>query len=128
MCMVEHSTPTNSPFAAAKQENNKNLNNMAWQPIENALQSMTRNRTYATSITTKDIQTTDNKTEHINKYSRRGIYNQRGKYNQWPFRSLFSYVKFFFSIFFFLHLKLRTICYTKQEKKVRKDFVLEVKN
>ncbi len=62
------------------------------------------------------------------KYSRRGIYNQREKYNQWPFRGLFSYVKIFFSIFFFLHLKLRTICYKKQEKKVRKHFVLEVKN
>jgi hypothetical protein len=30
-----------------------------------------------------------------------------------------------FSTFFFLHLKLRTIFYKKQEKKVRKNFVLE---
>ncbi len=61
-------------------------------------------------------------------YSRRGIYNQREKYNQWPFRGLFSYVKNFFSTFFFLRLKLRTICYKKQEKKVQKKFVLEGKN
>ncbi len=61
-------------------------------------------------------------------YSRRGIYNQREKYNQWPFRGLFSYVKNFFSTFFFFHLKLRTICYKKQEKKVQKNFVLEGKN
>ncbi len=53
-------------------------------------------------------------------YSRRGIYNQRENYNQWPFCGLFSYVKIFFSTFFFLHLKLRTICYKKQEKKSSK--------
>ncbi len=58
--------------------------------------------------------------DHV--YSWRGIYNQREKYNQWPFRSLFSYVKNFFSTFFFLHLKLRTICYKKQEKKGQKYF------
>jgi hypothetical protein len=34
----------------------------------------------------------------------------------------------FLPTFFFLPLKLRTICYKKQEKKVRKNFVLLVNN
>jgi hypothetical protein len=61
-------------------------------------------------------------------YSRRGMYNQREKYNQWGFRLHFYCVKTKFSTFFFLHLKLRTIFYKKQEKKVQNNFVLEVKN
>ncbi len=69
----------------------------------------------------------DNNLIKYRTYSRRGIYNQREKYNQWPFRGLFSYVKFFFSTFFFLHLKLRTICYKKQEKKIQKIFFLRWK-
>ncbi len=61
-------------------------------------------------------------------YSRRGMYNQREKYNQWGFGRHYYCVKTKFSTFFFLHLKLRTICYKKQEKKVWKNIVLEVKN
>ncbi len=53
-------------------------------------------------------------------YSRRSMYNQREKYNQWGFRHHFYRVNTKFSTFFFLRLKLRTICYKKQEKKVRK--------
>jgi hypothetical protein len=56
------------------------------------------------------------------------MYKQREKYNQWGFRRHFYHVKIKFSTFFFLQLKLRTICYKKQEKKVRKNFILVVKN
>jgi hypothetical protein len=36
--------------------------------------------------------------------------------------------QFFLRLFLFLHPKLRTICYKKQEKKILKNFVLEGKN
>ncbi len=45
------------------------------------------------------------------------------------FCGLFSHVKIVFSTFFiFLHFKLSKICFKNQEKKVRKNFVFEVKN
>ncbi len=56
------------------------------------------------------------------------MYNQREKYNQSGFRRHFYRGKTKFLTFFFLHLKLRTICYKKQEKKFRKNLILEVKN
>ncbi len=61
-------------------------------------------------------------------YSWRGMYNQCEKYNQWGFRRHFYHVKTKFSTFFFLPPKPGTICYKKNEKKVRQNFVLVVKN
>jgi hypothetical protein len=48
------------------------------------------------------------------------MYNQREKYNQWGFRRYFFCVKTKLLTFFFLYLKLQTICYKKQEKKFEK--------
>ncbi len=60
-------------------------------------------------------------------YSWRSMYNQREKYNQWGFRRHFYHVKTKFSTFFFSHLKLRILCYKKQEKKFEKILFLRWK-
>ncbi len=53
--------------------------------------------------------------------SRRGIYNQREKYNQWPFCGLFSYVKIFFTTFFFCIVNFAQFAIRNKKKKIPKN-------